>query len=576
MEQLYVLGALGAVILGIAAWGLIDDDDNDGGAETVGVNEIDFDGSTEINGTDGQDNVAAGQNAALAPETINLGTGNDTASVGYPTGIAVFGEDGDDILEATAEGNRLWGQSGNDALSAVDGNILSGQEGNDVLTLNAHKVDGATRTDLDGGEGNDIINIVSDAGIDWGTEGVTTFEGAAGNDTFNVVLTVQDSTEAVAGEDGGDFITDLGKITDFNPAQDKLTVDIKRADGLAARDYTLGFDQTEADDGTFVTDMSFIFAGTDTATLSTSTLRVISSSAFTADDVDFVSDKPSGTDDTVQNALSFGETETLSDGTKVLEGTLYDDVLATGQDAALAPDEVILGEGNDKADIDISGIIVRGGLGDDTLSSEAVDTSLWGGQGDDEITGIESNTLSGFEGNDVITLNDRGSDGVEIADRTFINGGDGDDTINIVSDTNVDTQKDIPITVIDGGAGQDIFNLKINLTDFAPASLEDDMVTESNLGKIMDFDPAEDTMNIEITRAADLAAREFTVELEERQGKDDQYRTDVILKFPATDTAVATTSTIRVISGTTAGITLDNINFTGLKPTVPAVTTPAA
>jgi Ca2+-binding RTX toxin-like protein len=124
-------------------------------------------------------------------------------------------------------------------------------------------------------------------------------------------------------------------------------------------------------------------------------------------------------------------------------GTAGDDVV-TGTDAN---DKVDSGEGNDN----IAGMggndFIEAGEGNDLVSGGAGDDKIQGGAGDDYIMGGDGNdTVSGGPGNDYITLGPGDDILVYYLDSNkgyhdFADGGEGDDTLIIVSDNIDDMMK---------------------------------------------------------------------------------------------------------------------------------------
>ncbi|MGR3378677.1 calcium-binding protein [Salipiger abyssi] len=257
----------------------------------------------------------------------------------------------------------------------------------------------------------------------------------------------------------------------------------------------------------------------------------------------------------------------LDDGTSVLVGTDGDDTLTDYWD--LTPDELagnaaslLGGDGND--DIDIhdngsllrpvglreftadgqagddtlraisyeSGIILRGGEGDDTLIGVAV--TLYGDDGDDYLESTPFNgeefgiqTVEGGAGNDVINALEgfadidggTGDDYVATGHHSTVSGGDGEDYFRVLERDNTidggdgndtiwadldlgpretpyptiggniyETETDYEIALT-GGDGEDVFDMWLSL-DHVDSENDEPMV----VARITDFDPAEDML----------------------------------------------------------------------------------
>ncbi|MDK2411067.1 Calx-beta domain-containing protein, partial [Aphanizomenon sp. 202] len=133
------------------------------------------------------------------------------------TNYTLVGTAEDDILDALTGGgnNILQGGDGNDELFAYTNDKLFGEAGNDEL----HSEGNGGNT-LDGGDGNDIIfadrndTILGGAGDDtiFGNRGGNTLTGGAGKDTFWLA--------------NAEYPNSPNIITDFNPADDNLRIDI--------------------------------------------------------------------------------------------------------------------------------------------------------------------------------------------------------------------------------------------------------------------------------------------------------------------------------------------------------------
>ncbi|MGJ8598163.1 hypothetical protein [Sulfitobacter sp.] len=105
---------------------------------------LEYDGSIILDGTAGDDTVLNEQDQTLAPSTINLGDGDDSAVINtYAAnggGISINGEGGNDLIEVGTETEivtaRINGGEGDDTIVAGEGNTLWGGEGNDNITVN--------------------------------------------------------------------------------------------------------------------------------------------------------------------------------------------------------------------------------------------------------------------------------------------------------------------------------------------------------------------------------------------------------------------------------------------------------
>ncbi|AFW93529.1 hypothetical protein ANA_C10735 [Anabaena sp. 90] len=149
--------------------------------------------------------------------------------------VTISGTSGNDVLLASASGYTLLGLAGNDSIDGVTGtgdNILDGGEGDDEIFAKENDTalggegndqifsDGQGNNILSGGEGNDQIfpdqndKVFSDAGNDiiYSGLGGNTLTGGDGQDTFWLANAA--------------YLQSPNIITDFNPAQDLLNVNV--------------------------------------------------------------------------------------------------------------------------------------------------------------------------------------------------------------------------------------------------------------------------------------------------------------------------------------------------------------
>ena len=191
------------------------------------------------------------------------------------------------------------------------------------------------------------------------------------------------------------------------------------------------------------------------------------------------------------------------DGDDDLVGTDGDDTVPGGQDWVLAPDRIELGAGDDIAEFEHATFIeIHGGEGEDTISVSGEGPRLWGGPGDDVLTGGAATDLYGGAGADTLVSN---SDSA-LNDRTSnVDGGAGDDVIVIRSDLGL-FGTDKGGTILSGGEGADEISFEIRPVPVEPWG-EEGLVVETSGGRLLDFDPEEDTLRVEFD---DSAGRDVT------------------------------------------------------------------
>ena len=280
-----------------------------------------------------------------ASEKTILGTyGNDNlrdmSSEKVPLTIKGFG--GDDILNGSKYGDKLYGGDGNDIIYGGDGNdYIAGEYGNDRLVGgNGNDIiyGGSGNDNIDGGAGNDIIR---------GGKGDDTLAGGAGNDTYYFGL-----------GDGNDTIIDSASNDEMNT--------VVLGSGITAE--------------SLYTELSSNY---------NAKLRIEGSSDsidFSSIRVNYAFHKFVFKVDGKQIAADAEDSPFRlirgSENAETLSPVFNDDITTT----------IYAGGGNDT---------VRGASGDDVLYGEDGDDIICGEAGDDKIYGGRGNdTLQGGVGND--------------------------------------------------------------------------------------------------------------------------------------------------------------------------------
>lgn len=282
MVDVFLLGALAAALFGVAAfeWS---DDDNDPVDEDVDT-ELEYDGSEVLEGTEGDDTLPAGQDEDLAPREINLLGGDDTAVVEQASGMTVSGGDGDDTLTSTTVDNNLYGDAGDDTLTGMDATSMYGGAGDDVITWNGNFEHNSSTSQIDGGDGDDIVNIVADAGTDEPDRGGAIITGGTGSDAFNINLDLKNSRTDY--DDDGTLTSSVARIDDFDPVEDSLVINIERDVETEDREAMVEFTQTEQDDGVYTTELLLRFAATESAREAVTVINFRTSAPFSLDDIE--------------------------------------------------------------------------------------------------------------------------------------------------------------------------------------------------------------------------------------------------------------------------------------------------
>lgn len=248
-----------------------------------------FDGADSLIGTNGDDTLAAGQDEDLAPEEVLLLGGDDVATVDVQIGAGVSGGEGNDHLTSTSVGNQLDGGEGNDTLHGIDANNLFGGAGNDSITFESGVESIDQTAQISGGEGDDTISLSVDVGIDAPDRGGAIISGGDGSDSFEVMMHLENSTVDVDGS-GGPLTTGIARITDFDPSEDSLLIQLESDQDAQDRVFQASFEQVE-EDGQFVSTFTFTFPeniNIADAAEARATLTVVSDTPFGLGDVSIV------------------------------------------------------------------------------------------------------------------------------------------------------------------------------------------------------------------------------------------------------------------------------------------------
>ncbi|WP_298858108.1 calcium-binding protein [uncultured Sulfitobacter sp.] len=493
--------------------------DSDGDSAILGGNgddRITFGGDVaQVSGGEGDDfmtlnrpNSFGGTDSAM---TVTGDAGNDFIGIGRSNLTAEGGEGNDQIRPGYSAsdpwtGNTLDGGAGDDTLIANGtDNILLGGDGEDLLrdtffpsTQNANV--------LDGGAGDDVLESRYFIRGDQEAAVTDTLTGGTGSDLFDIEIGLVTDNPAPS--------TPVATITDFNPDEDRLRIDVASfAQQGGYQDVTLVQD-TAANS----TDIILRFANPDGVSADTTALiRLEGVTGLTEDDLE------------------------IDDGRDVIEGTAGNDTLSS----------------TDADDDSFRGIdTLRGLAGDDVLVHEASDSS-------------GPLVLEGGEGNDTLVANE-----VEFGQQTTLNGGAGDDVLrsdnfiprgNGAFDTFITGEgaDRIEITTFNVGSNDNIDLGLIGLvTDFTPG---EDMIFVDPSQLVREVVPDGETNGGE-----DFVA-EYTQEFSLREDQDGAF-TDLEFTYTAIGRTldgdpVQMTGIIR-LEGLT-NLTEDDIAFAQLETQAP-------
>jgi len=356
-------------------------------------------------------------------QLVSVPTADGEQVWGYTGNDTIYGGDGNDSVFGEAGNDSLLGENGNDALfgwwgsDTLDGGVgndsLFGEQDDDLLLGNAGSdslygqegndtLDGGADNDmLYGGIGNDLLQGNVGADSLYGNEADDTLDGGAGNDSNEGGL--GNDTYRFGIGDGQDTILD-SDVTVGNADTLQFKAGIKSTDVLARR---WGADLKLSIKGStdWVT-VSQYFANTGTTLV---------------EQIRFADEPATVWDITKVRQLVSVPT---ADGEQVWGYTGNDTIYGgDGNDSVFgeAGNDSLLGEnGNDALFGWWGSDTLDGGVGNDSLFGEQDNDSLLGGSGSDALYGQEGNdTLDGGADNDTLD-GGAGNDQLE--------GGSGNDT----------------------------------------------------------------------------------------------------------------------------------------------------
>ena len=374
---------------------------------------------------------ALGKLASGAHTTVRLGDMDDQARVTPQVITAIYGDAGDDSISASGHIDDLHGGDGDDTVVTTDdaADDLFGDAGDDVLRT-SQPLD---RTEPDGGPGNDTFDFSNrsgnvtaianntDSGAGNTYPGIENFIGGSGNDT----LTGDGGPNSLAGGPGDDTLSGLGGDDTFDPGPGPIV-----AGPVTFSDD----DAVNGGDGSG-----------DLVTYKTRTANLVIDADGVADDGASGENDNIGT--TVENIHGGTGDDQLTGNASnnVLNGWTGADVL----DGLGGTGDVASYEGR-AADLvlNLDGVANDGAAAENDRIRLSIE-NIWGGRGDDDITG--SNFFFNMSG---------GSTGIN-----ELRGGFGDDHIDGLGQNDILRGNGTTELVLasdddhlDGGEGNDILD----------------------------------------------------------------------------------------------------------------------
>jgi Ca2+-binding RTX toxin-like protein len=458
-------------------FGLDENDTLIGGAgnDTIhggeGDDEVtDLEGSNQIFGDGGNDTITA------ANSDVQGGAGQDSITVSGSGFRTVDAGGDDDIVTATNFLGTILGQDGNDVISVVNAGIyfsgnVSGNGGDDTISVTATNIQGH----ISGGDGNDVFNLVETVAFNYGGT-VSSIFGENGSDLIDGSALLN----GLYGSGGADNDTILGgswsDVLVGESGDDQLS-------GNAGDDLLLGMTGNDQLSGGAGRDTLAGGAGADTLTGGGDLDRFEGTLAeLTGDRItDYTTGERIVVTDRVLNPaqvqlIATGvDTELRIDGDNngsfesivTLSGTVTGTLFLTTDPGSNNTVIRVLGDGAGTAT-----------PGDDVLIGTPGADVIDGLGGNDEIFGLDENdTLIGGAGNDTIHGGEGDDEVTDLEGSNQIFGDGGNDTITAA---NSDVQ---------GGAGQDSITVSGSGFRTVDAGGDDDIVTATNfLGTILGQD----------------------------------------------------------------------------------------
>ncbi|MCF1442997.1 beta strand repeat-containing protein [Ralstonia nicotianae] len=354
--------------------------------------------------------------------TTVTGTAGDDTINGWQGDDILIGGDGNDSLVANGGNDQLYGGGGNDSLRINNNATASadGGDGNDTISA-----DSGTTSTISAGNGDDTVQIGA-----WAMR--TTVDGGAGNDIINIDPYGASQGADITGGTGDDQIRlgYYGATLHFNRGDGHDTVSSAANAGNKTVVFGPGISAADLSATRVGNDMILnVDANGDAITITNWFLLDGSKRIDTAVFAD-------GTRWNADNFRHLVTTVTGTAGDDTINGWQGDDILigGDGNDTLVANggnDQLYGGAGNDSLRInDNATASVDGGDGNDTISADSGTTStISAGNGDDTVqigAWAMRTTVDGGAGNDIINIDPYGaSQGADIT------GGSGDDQIRL-------------------------------------------------------------------------------------------------------------------------------------------------
>ena len=424
-------------------------------------------------------------------DTIRAGAGNDIVDGGVGNDF-IYGQAGFNTLRGGAGADKIWGGTQNDTIFAgVDNDYVDGGSGHDIIYGEAGHdtlLGGAGNDTIYGGIGNDTIN--AGAGVNTiffnRNEGTDTVVNGGGND--KIVFAKENNLSALTGTLDGTNLTlsangTTVKLQNFvagnHSAKElkagNMTFNLTKLNGLANGNLIFGTDEAEEINASGNgNDIIIGGNGLDTITFHNFDQDniVILGNDGIADTIK-LADAPNlnvggsidGEVDGNDVILRYNYIEGFRDSIRIKDFILndfaYDMTIKAGDETSKNIKEIVTNYINN---YDTQAPVINGTKFKDNITTkEGVRETVYAGDGNDYIDdrsgvsgdGEGGDTVYGGKGNDHIFYN-------HSTDEVYLDGGEGNDTIEIYKGTAI------------GGLGDDEIRIYSNAVVYGDLTLEED------------------------------------------------------------------------------------------------------
>ena len=274
------------------------------------------------------------------------------------------------------------------------------------------------------------------------------------------------------------------------------------------------------------------------------------------DMIDMFSGDTSSSDDPVDDpepAPNPNTPDILVEASETYTGSPDADLIETPDGVTVSDAQIFGNEGADIINVAVSNSLIDGFTQNDQITVQGDDNIIKGRDGDDIITLLDrgGNSVDGGAGNDTFQITE---DRIDPQNASDYDGGKGTDVFNWMYTVNETSSDEAvpPITLV-GGDDSDTFNLTLDIGQYTGQTTAPGQVLT-----LTDFDKDEDMLVLDVTDSADPedgTERPYSDVV--IRDNNDGSGSQIIIRYAATDTAPAIEASIG-LTGVT-GLTLDDI-----------------